>query len=125
MTVGVMYPSCVTPTNPYVLDRNEKAIVNGRLTLGRIGVSVTDTGGMTCDVETANGTSRTLNFNGRLLGRISDQIGRQPIVTTSVNATIGKEVRECKYTLGAKTWLPLTITAIEWTGQFFNNARRV
>jgi len=122
---GISYPAFVTPTNPYVRDQNDKAIVNGRLTLGRLGVSVSDTAGLFCDVETSAGTKRTLSFNGRILGQNINLIGRQPIVTTTVNAFIGKEVRECKYTLSAKTWLPLTITAISWLGQSFNNTRRV
>ena len=125
MYVGVRYQSLVTPTNPYVKDRSGKALINGRLTLGRIGVAVADTGGFTCEVTTVNGSNITQNFNGRILGRSSNPVGRQPIVTTSVSCTIGKEVRECNYTLRAKSWLPFTITAIEWTGQFFNNQRRV
>lgn len=125
MYVGLNYSSLVTPTNPYVLDRSGKALVNGRLTLGRVGVSLADTGGFTCTVATANGSVKTQDFNGRILGRSSNPIGRQPIVTTSVSCTIGKEVRECSYTLEAKRWLPLTVTAIEWTGQHFNNQRRV
>lgn len=125
MWAGIQYRSCVTPTNPYVRDQKDKAIVNGRLTLGRVTISIADSGGLTVDVETANGTIRTKDFNGRLLGRATNLIGRQPIVSTAVSATIGKEVRECKYTVSAKGWLPLTLTAIEWVGQMFNNARRV
>lgn len=125
MYVGLNYEASVTPTNPYVRDRSDKALINGRLTLGRIGVSVADSGGFSCTVSTSNGANVTQDFNGRILGRSTNPIGRQPIVTTSVSCTIGKEVRECEYTLASKRWLPLTITAIEWTGQFFNNQRRV
>ena len=75
-------------------------------------------------LETLQGGGNVLNFNGRILGQVANMVGRQPIVTTSISVPVGKEVRECKYTLKAKTWLPLTITAIEWTGQSFNNSRR-
>lgn len=125
MMVGVDYQTLVTPTNPYVRDQEGKAIVNGRLTLGRVTMSVADTGGLTVDVTTANGTKTTLDFNGRLAGRVTNQIGRQPIVTTAVSASVGREVRACTYTIKSKRWLPLTVTALEWTGQMFNNARRV
>lgn len=123
--VGVEFPALVTPTNPYVLDRSNKAIVGGRLTLGRVGVSIADSSALTVDVTDANGTTRTQDFSGRLLGRAGNVVGEQPIVTTSVSAAIGREARECKYTIAAKRWLPLTVTAIEWTGQFFFNTRRV
>lgn len=122
---GVSYPAYTTPTNPYITDRNGKAVVAGRFTLGRVSVSVADTGGMDVSVTTASGTTTPVKFTGRLLGAAANLIGRQPIVTTSVTAPVGKEVRECQYTLTARRWLPLTITAIEWVGQVFNNAKRV
>lgn len=122
---GIEYPSFVTPTNPYIRDRNDKAVVGGRLTLGRLVISIANTGGLICMVESKNGTIESLNFSGRIIGQIANAVSRQPIVTTSVSASVGKEVRECKYTLSAKSWLPLTITAIEWVGQSFNNSRRV
>lgn len=125
MMVGTDFEACVTPTNPYVRDQEGKALVNGRLTLGRVTLSIADTGGLSVDVTTPNGTKTTKDFNGRLAGRITDLVGRQPIVTTMVSAPIGREVRACKYTIRSKKWLPLTLTAIEWTGQLFNNARRV
>ena len=123
--VGVGFGAYVTPTNPFVRDRNDRAITNGRLTLTKVSVSVENTGGLTVDVASANGVTRAADFNGRLLGRATNIIGEQPIVTTTVGALIGKEVRECKYTISAKGWLPLTVTALEWQGQYFNNARRV
>lgn len=121
---GVDYPAYVTPTNPYIRDNNDKAIVSGRLTLGKLNVSVSNTGGMLATLETVQGERSVLNFNGRILGQVANTVGRQPIVTANISVPIGKEVRECKYTLRAKTWLPLTITAIEWVGQSFNNTRR-
>jgi hypothetical protein len=123
--VGINYPVCTSPTNPYILDRNGKAIVSGRMTLGRISVSIADSGGLIVDVETVNGTQRTQDFGGRLLGRASNLLGTQPIVTTDITAAIGRQNTACKYYLRAKRWLPLTITAIEWTGQYFSNSRRL
>jgi len=122
---GVDYPAHVTPTNPYIRDRNEKVIINGRLTLSRIVASVAQTGGAIVNVTTKQGTKTVLNFNGRILGQLANAVSRQPIVTSSISASIGREVRECQYTIHAKSWLPLTITAIEWVGQSFNNSRRV
>ena len=121
---GVDYPAYVTPTNPYIRDSNDKAVVSGRLTLGKLNVSVSNTGGMLGKLETVQGERSVLNFNGRIIGQVANMVGRQPIVTANISVPIGKEVRECKYTLRAKTWLPLTITAIEWVGQSFNNTRR-
>ncbi|WNV48172.1 tubular tail protein B [Caulobacter phage Quill_5.2] len=125
--VGVDYSDStyVTPTNPYMRDKNGRAIVNGRLTLGRLSIGVADTGGLVVSLVTTSGQQVSANFNGRLLGRASDVLGSQPIVTTSVPAPVGREVREVEYTIQAKSFLPLTVTAIEWTGQYFNNVPRV
>ena len=125
MYAGIEFPACTAPTNPYMTDRNGKAIVSGRLTLSRIAVSIADSGGLVVDVETPNGTQRTQDFSGRLLGRGTNLLGTQPVVTTDVTAAIGRQNTACKYYLRAKRWLPLTITAIEWTGQYFSNSRRV
>lgn len=122
--VGVDFPAYVTPTNPFAKDRNDKAILSGRLTLGSVKVAVADTGGMEGWVTRRGVRQRTLNFTGRLLGAQSNLIGRQPIVDTTLSVIVGGEVKECKYSLVAKDWLPLTITSIDWTGQFFFNTRR-
>jgi len=122
---GIGYPTSVTITNPYIRDQAGKAIVAGRLTLMRLIISVAQTGALLCDVATKQGTKRTLSFVGRILGEAANAVSRQPIVTTSLSASVGREVRECEITLSARLWLPLTITAIEWVGQTFNNSRRV
>jgi hypothetical protein len=38
---------------------------------------------------------------------------------------IALETRDYKLTLRARTWLPLTITTLEWVGQWFNRTQRV
>lgn len=123
--VGWNYPAFVTPTNPFILDGNGKAIVNGRLTVTSANVSVADTGGLRATISTRNGEHPATDFTGRVIGQATNLVGRQPIVTTAVSVPMGREVRDFKYTLHARRWLPMTITAIEWRGQFFNNIRRV
>ena len=122
--VGVVSPAFVTPTNPYRRDQNGVPILSGRLTLTQVRPSITQTSGLIATVETVNGSVTTLEFSGRILGLSSNLVARQPHPTTQVTVGVGKEVRECKYTLASKDWLPLTVTAIEWTGQSFNRVRR-
>ena len=122
--VGVNFPAFVTPTNPYPKDRNDKPILDGRLTLQRVTAAVADTGGMVVSVTTRGQTKTVLDYIGRNLNAPTNLIGVQPIVSTNVTAIVGAEVKECSYTLLAKKWLPLTITSIDWAGQFFFNTRR-
>lgn len=123
--VGFTFDAYVTPTNPFMRDRNNKPILGGRYTLGQVRVSVADTAAMLAEVTSSNGTRTALDFNGRVIGSSSFILGEQPIATTTLPFTVGKEIRACEYTLRAKSWLPLTITNIEWTMQVFNNTRRV
>lgn len=124
--VGAGFPAYVEPTNPYPRDSNDRAIVNGRLTLVKYNVSVTNTGGMEALVASfGKEYERARLFNGRIVGRDTNLVGRVPIVSEAVSVPVGRETREFKYRLAAVSWLPLTITAIEWTGQHFYNQRRM
>ncbi len=125
MWVGVQYPASFTPTNPYIKDRNEKAVLDGRLTFSRIALSIVDSGGLTVTVERRGVAKEALQFNGRRTGYSTSALGRQPIVTDRLSAAVGSEVRECAVTVAANSWLPLTVSAIGWRGQFFNHTRRV
>lgn len=122
--VGAQFPAYVTPTNPYYKDRNDQAVLTCRLTLMSIKAAVSETGGMVGEVTKSGATKEVLNFSGRLLASPNNIIGRQPIVSTTLSVIVGGEVKECNYTLKAKTWLPLTITSLEWVGQIFFNTRR-
>lgn len=121
---GLNFPAYFTPTNPYAKDRNGQPILAGRLTLGKVIVAVQDTGGMQVSKVSRGTETQCLNFTGRILGAAPNLIGRQPIVASSLAAFIGGEVRECQYTISAVKWLPLAVTSIEWTGQFFFNTKR-
>jgi len=122
---GYNYPAFVTPTNPYPRDRKDNAIVNGRMTLGRLSVDLANSGGMIVDVTSAGVTKRVLDNKARIVGNDDNFAGRQPVSSYTASALVGREVRQCEYTLRAQTWLPLTVTGIEWVGQYFNNTRRL
>src|SRR5690606_32294282 len=82
----------VVPTNPYIRDRNDKAIINGRLTITKYSVSVADTGGIVGFVTTpGRGEYRVLDWSGRTLSRLSSEIGIQPISTGAVPVPVGRE----------------------------------
>ena len=123
--VGIAQEAYVKPTNPYLIDSKEKAITSGRLVITKLGVSVANTGGMDAYVDYSGGTLHATNFTGRILGTSSSTLGHQPIVSTKLSVPVGRANTEYAYTLKARTWLPLTITAIDWAGQSFSNSRRV
>lgn len=125
LTLGVDFDAYFVPTSPYLRDQNEKAIINGRLTLSNLAIAVDETGGMNADVETEDRVTNMQKFDGRLLTRTQNMVGRAPIVTSVIKVPVYKEIREFKLILSANTWLPLTVTGMEWMGQWFSNVRRV
>lgn len=124
--VGSYCDAYVEPTNPFVRDQKGNAILNGRLTLSQVTPTVRNTGSLIGNVWTTNGTDRNLQFEGRILGRNTNIIAQQPRITgTLPPMAVGREVRECAYSFTSETWLPMCITSLDWTGQFFSRVRRV
>lgn len=124
--IGFGYDSFVTPTNPYMRDNKERTIVNGRLIVNKYTISVADTGGVRFEIEAGGGEPYISgDYNGRTLSRKTAELGIQPIVSSSVNMIVNRENTEFKFSIRSRDWLPLTVTSIEYTGQYFSNIRRV
>ena len=120
---GWEYEACVELTSPYRRDQNGVAVTTGRLTISRVDVSYRDTAGIKAWIDTERGRKDVLDFNGRLLGSKSSEYPFN-LATSSVPVFIGRESREYRLTLSAQDWRPFTLTTVEWTGQYFYNARR-
>lgn len=120
--VGTYFESDVEPTNPYIRDRQDKAVLDGRLTVGKLMVTVADTAAMNATI-TAHGTSNmVLEWVYRPAG--SWILNKQQIAeATSVTVPVMKEIRDYRLRLSSRNWLPLTVSSIEWQGQFFTSRR--
>lgn len=123
--VGVGFDSYLTLTPPFVRDANDKALINGRLVIGRYTLSVTNTGGLDAYMDSASGRAHVFSFNGRRVGLSNNQVGRQPITDAALQIPAGRANTEHTITFHARKWLPMGLTAIEWVGQLFLNSRRV
>lgn len=120
---GFPFRAHVELTSPYRRDQNGVAVTTGRLTISRVDVSYRDTAGMQAIMATERGVTKQLDFNGRLLGSASSEYPLN-LATSSVPIFIGRESREYRLSLWAQDWRPFTLTTVEWTGQYFYNARR-
>ena len=123
LTAGALQDAYVIPTNPYMRDGKDKAILSGRLTVTKKTIAYKNTGGLKWAV-TANGATNEVEFNGRILGDPGNIIGIEPISTGQHNLPIGRETRKYSLRISARDWYPFTLTAIEYTGQFFNRVQR-
>lgn len=124
LMVGALQDAYVTPTNPYMRDSKNKAILSGRLTITKLVVALANSGGMVWEVNSKNIQRSSGSFNGRVLGDPDNIIGIEPVVTTQVSVPVGLETRDFDVTWRARKWHPFTVTACEWVGQFFNRVQR-
>lgn len=123
--VGIDMSTAFTPTNPFMRDKNDKAVTSGTLTIGSIRVSTAESSGFFADVVSkGRETTETYEYNARIVGSPDDIAGRETITDMIQSQTIAMETRDYKLTIRARKWLPLTITTLEWVGQWFNRTQR-
>lgn len=124
--VGALQDAYVDFTNPYMRDGNGKAILSGRLTVTKKTVAFQESSGFSWEVRSplTGAVYDTGSFNGRILGDPTNVLGREPVSTGQYSLPVGRETREYSLRISARPWRPLTITSIEWVGQFFNRVQR-
>jgi hypothetical protein len=110
---GVQFPAFVDITNPFVRDFHGRAKTWGRLTLSRIRATLIRTAGFDSKTIDHTGTKQGTHFAG-IFERIR----------YGVNVWVGRDTREVQVRLAARDWLPLTINALEWAGQWFEPIAR-
>ena len=139
--VGIPFDSYVELTSPVRRDQNGQPIMQGRLTVNKLDVYYKDAGGFEATVTSTYGGTRQLNssdwavtdtaygkvtalrFNGRVLGQAANMVGAIPITTGSTPVFVGRESKDYVCKISSLGWMPLSITRVTWTGQWFYNAR--
>ena len=124
--VGIQFDSYVELTSPVRRDPNGQPIMQGRLTVSKLDVHYKDAGGFVAAVTSSyGGTEQALRFNGRVLGQAANMVGVIPITTGSTPVFVGRESKDYVCKISSRSWMPLSITRVTWTGQWFLNHRFV
>ena len=124
--VGMPHSAYYEPTAPYRRDKDNVAILDGRMTLTSLLYSVKDSGAFSVDMWKdgyPDSMARVLDLTN---WRISDSrvtLGAVPVRDGQHRVFIGREIREYRLRVSAKRWYPLTLTTIEWQAQVFSNRR--
>lgn len=121
--VGYYMPTAFTPTNPYVRDKNDKAVTNGVLTVTKLVAGFEKSGGFSTDV-TAREATTTRTYSARIVGSPDDLVGRETIADLNQSCIVTYETREYAITFKALKWFPFALTSLEWVGQWFNRTQR-
>jgi hypothetical protein len=109
----VKFPAFVDITNPFVRDFHGRAKTWGRLTLSRIRATLIRTAGFDSQTVDHVGTKQSTHLSG-VFERIR----------YGVNVWVGRDTRDVQIRLAARDWMPLTINALEWAGQWFEPMSR-
>lgn len=124
LRVGALQTAYFTPTNPFMRDGKDKAIMSGRLTISKFLLAFKEATGFSWVLNYKGTEGDVTNFNGRIVGDANNLVGVEPISTGQYSIPVGRETRQFSLTISARRWFPLTITALEWSGQFFNRVQR-
>lgn len=123
--VGIAQASLFTPTNPFIRDKNDKVITSGRLTVTSVQCTIQESSGFWTDVSSkGRETTTTVEYNARVVGSPDDIVGRETVTDVTYSSPIALETNDYTLTFRGRTWLPFTITSIEWIGQWFNRTQR-
>lgn len=124
--VGIDMTAYFIPTNPMFRDRNDKVVTVGRLTVGSIRISLAQSSGVICTIVSAGReTTQTFEYNARIVGSPDDIAGRETITNMVQSQPVGLETFDYTLTIGARKWLPFTVTDMEWVGQWFSKVQRI
>jgi hypothetical protein len=120
--MGALYSSDVEPTAPYMRDQKEKAILDCTLTLGAYKITLLKSAAMRVELR---GISELIDAGVLITDWIYRPSGswvlntQQIAETITIPVDIQQEIRDFKVRIMSRNWLPLTLSSIEWAGQFF------
>lgn len=121
---GIPFDSAFTPTPPVLRDSNDAPITTGTLVIDSLAVTFRDTGGLSADVETDWDTYESARFIGLTVDGADSVVGQRTLHRGVEVLPIGQSTNEYALTIRSIDWLPLSITSIDWVGQYFNRTRR-
>jgi hypothetical protein len=123
--VGVKYESLYAPSMPKILDYKDRVISTDRLNLSKFLISFKDTGRFTVTTKHPYYDNTFEEYTGRVVSAAGNLVGQQPISTGTFRAAIGRNTEECYVEITTNSYLPMTLTDIEWIGQYNKRGRRV
>lgn len=120
--MGTYYDSQVEPTAPYMRDKKEKAILDSELILGTYNITLVKSAAMRAYLrgmtDSTAGEVEILDWVNRPAGAWVPNT-QQVAETITLPVDIQQEIREFRVRLVSRNWLPLTLSSIEWSGQFY------
>lgn len=121
---GVLYNSFVTLTSPYLRDNKDRVILDAKLTITKLTVSLAYSAAVEATISTDGGKTYKLSTSW-----IARPVGGWQLNTQKVEeqktlpVPVMKDNKTYRTRLASQGWLPLTISVVEWAGQAFTSRR--
>lgn len=121
---GFQFPAYVEPSPVYARDNRDKARLTGELVVTTVGVQMKESAGFNATLtDLDEGTVTVYEHSAEAVG-LSDP-DSVALATRREVVGIGQQNEHYVLRIAARDWLPLTITAIDWTGQYYNRTQRI
>jgi hypothetical protein len=121
---GIPFDSYFTPTPPVLRDQNDAPITNGTLMIDSLVATFRDTVGLTADVHTDWEDYESARYIGLTTDAAGSLVGRRSLQRGTEVLPVGQSTQDYALTIRSIDWLPLSVTSLDWVGQYFNRTRR-
>lgn len=120
--IGAGYDSLVDLTSPYIRDKDDKIILDARVSVTKLAVSVSNS--VAISVLLSYDLGKTWKVSRDWIDRPAGgwRLGAQSIAEEhSLSVPVMKENKAYRARISSRNWLPLTISVVEWSGQAFTS----
>ncbi len=122
---GTLYDSSVTLTSPYMRDYQDRIILDARLTISKLVVSMSNSAAMQASITVDKGATWKLATSWVYRQAGAWTLNTQGIAeTATVTVPVMKDNTVYRAKLSSRSWLPFTLSGVEWSGQVFTSRRR-
>lgn len=121
---GTLYDSSVTLTSPYIRDSKDKIILDAKLTISKLTVAMSNSAAQVTELSYNLGKTWKVvkSWIYRPVG--GWELSTQKVAEeASITVPIMKENKAYRARISSHSWLPLTISVVEWAGQAFTSRR--
>ena len=115
---GIMFDAYVELSPPFQLDQQGRSKLNNDLVVSQVNFDLADSAGCVVNID-----GEDLILTPEVVDlAVPDTT---PVTNEVVCVAIGQRNVDYSLTIKSRLWLPLTITAVYWTGQIFNRTPEV
>lgn len=121
---GSGYEAYVTLSSPYIRDREDKIILDARLTVSKLSISISNSAAMLASLSYDMGKTwvPAKSWSHRVSG--AWVLNQQSIAEeATVTVPVMKENKKYRARISSSSWLPMTVASVEWAGQAFTSRR--